>query len=98
MSFGEEDIKPLSTWRLEIKRYGKPHWLRFYKELLANEVSDYARFYRTLKLYGDINMFEAIIAASNAMPIDEPLLYVCKVAANKWREEQKALQEQEEYE
>jgi hypothetical protein len=93
--FGGEETKPLAAWRLELRKFGKPHWLRFYSEFMGCAVSDFSRFYRHLNLYGEWAMFEAIVSASAATLTGDPLAYVLTVARNKWREEQQSLEDDE---
>jgi len=93
----QDEEKSLSSWRLDLQRYGKKHWLVFYKALLALPVSNNARFYKALNMYGDWAMFESIIATSQVQIKDDPLNYVVKVAANKWKEAQLAEEEEVEY-
>lgn len=98
MAVSEDEGKPLATWRLELKRFGKRHWLLFYKELLGASVSNIPRFYKALKLYGDPIMFDAIVTSSMNDLTGDPFFYVVKVASNKWKEEQEALEADESYE
>lgn len=93
---GEE--KSLTAWRLELKKYGKRHWLKFYQELMGASVSSIPRFYKALKFYGEPIVFDAIVSSSMADLTADPLNYVMKVASNKWKEEQVALDEDEAYE
>lgn len=98
MTFSEDDTKPLAAWRLELKKFGKRHWLRFYQELMGQAVSNIPRFYKALKLYGDPIMFDAIVTASMNDLTGDPFFYVVKVASNKWKDEQEALENDESYE
>lgn len=95
--FSEESSKSLSEWRVELKRNGKNHWLRFYAALLGTAVSNNPRFYKALKLYGDWAMFEAIVSSSSAILTGDPLSYVLKVCASKWKESQLDEDEEENY-
>lgn len=90
--------KSLATWRLELKRFGKKHWLRYYAEMLGASVSNIPRFYKALKLYGDSIMFDAIVSATMSDVAGDPLAYTIKIASNKWKEEQLALDADTEYE
>ena len=84
----EEEIKTLSSWRLELKRFGKPYWLKMYQHFLGSTVSNIPRFYRALNLYGDWPLFESILASSTSNIEGDPLSYVLKVAHSKWKEMQ----------
>jgi hypothetical protein len=88
MSFSGEEGKSLSAWRLELKKYGKRHWLKFYEELMGSAVSRFSVFYKALQNYGEWAMFDAILAASTQPLEGDPLNYVVKIAQNKWKEEQ----------
>jgi hypothetical protein len=93
----DQEEKPLSEWRAELKRNGKNHWLRFYAALVGTPVSSNPRFYKALKLYGEWPMFEAIVASSGATLTGDPLNYVLKVCSNKWKEMQQDADEEDEY-
>lgn len=93
-----DDVKPLSAWRLELKKFDKKHWLRYYKEMLGAGVSNTPRFYKALALYGSNCMFEAISAAAMNEISGDPFFYVMKVAANKWKEIEEAKDTEIEYE
>lgn len=90
----QEEVKSLSDWRVEIHRYGKNHWLKFYASLLGSTVSSPPRFFRGLSLYGEWALFEAIVATSNATLTGDPLAYVLKVASIKWKEAQQDEEEE----
>jgi nitrogen regulatory protein PII-like uncharacterized protein len=92
-----EETKSLSAWRLDLKRYGKSHWLKFYENFLGSPVSNKARFYRAISLYGEWAVFEAVIATSEADITGDPLNYFYKVASNKWKEAQKDEDEEADY-
>lgn len=96
--FGGEETKSLAAWRLELKKYGRQHWLKFYEEVLGRKVSRISPFYKALKNYGEWHMMDAITATANASLTGDPLAYVLKVAQNMWKEEQKALDTDEETE
>jgi hypothetical protein len=93
----QDGEKSLSAWRLDLKRFGRKHWLVYYKTFLASPVSSIPRFYKALNLYGEWAMFEAIIAASSTQIIGDPLNYVIKISANKWKEAQQDEEEEAEY-
>lgn len=93
----QDEEKSLSSWRLDLQRYGKKHWLVFYRTLLALPVSNNPRFFKALNMYGDWAMFESIVATSQAQIKDDPLNYVVKVASIKWKEAQLAEDEEAEY-
>jgi len=95
--FSEEDAKSLSEWRVELKRNGRTHWLRFYSAMMGSSVSSAPRFYKALKLYGEWPMFEAIVASSSATLNGDPLNYVLKVCSAKWKEMQTDADEEDEY-
>jgi hypothetical protein len=84
----QDEVKSLSSWRLDLQRYGRKHWLVFYKALLASPVSSIPRFYKLINLYGEWAVFEAIVATSSANITGDPLPYVSKVASSKWKEAQ----------
>jgi len=84
-----EEVKSLERWRYELKSIGKKHWLVFYESFLGVRASDIPRFYRSLNLYGDWPMFEAIIESSDRTLGGDPLNYVIVVAKNKFKESQK---------
>ena len=84
----EQVEKSLSTWRLELKRYGKSHWLKFYEANTGFPVSDYAAFYKALNNYGEWAMLEAIIATGEQALEGNPFRYCMKIAYNKWKEAQ----------
>ena len=92
----EKVEKTLSAWRLELQKYGKPHWKVMYESFLGFPVSVPSRFYRSLNLYGDWAMFEAILATSTATIEGDPLNYVLKVCHVKWKEAQQDEEEEAE--
>jgi len=92
------EVKSLAAWRLELKRFDRRHWLKFYQELMGASVSNIPRFYKSLKLYGFDLMFDAIVTSSLTDLTGDPFFYVMKVASNKWKEEQQAKEEDEAYE
>ena len=96
-SFSLEEEKSLAQWRFEIKTLGKRHWNKYYYYFLGDEISNYKIFYRSLKLYGDMNVFEAVLFAARQSVEGDPLNYVLKIAHNLWREEQKEFDKQYEY-
>lgn len=93
----QEEVKSLSEWRALIKRSGKPVWLQFYATMMGVPVSSHSRFYKSLKMYGDWPLFEAIVTSSGASLKGDPLSYVLKVCANKWKEMQEAEDAETEY-
>lgn len=93
----EPAVKSLSEWRAELKRNGRSHWLRFYVTFMGTPVSNSPRFYRALNLYGDWAMFEGIIASSTATLTGDPLNYVIKVCAAKWKEMQQDADDEADY-
>ena len=93
-----EDTKSLSQWRFELKRFGKPHWSKFYEALLGHKVSNYPRFYKALNQYGESILFEAILSSSERAFDNDPFNYFLKVAFNKWKEAEEELDKSEEYE
>lgn len=84
----EKAEKSLSSWRLELQKLGKSHWLRFYESFLGSPVSNRPRFYKALSLYGDWALFESVLATSTATIEGDPLNYCLKVAYLKWKEAQ----------
>jgi hypothetical protein len=93
----QDEVKSLSSWRLDLQRFGRKHWLVFYKTLLASPVSSIPRFYRLINLYGEWAVFEAIVATSTAQITGDPLPYVTKVASSKWKEAQQDEEEESKY-
>jgi hypothetical protein len=93
-----EEVKSLSQWRFEIKRFGKQHWARFYQAMVGFPVSSYPRFYKTLERYGEAILFDSIVAASDRTFDSDPLNYVMKIAHNKWKEQEEEIDAAEEYE
>jgi hypothetical protein len=92
------DIKSLSQWRFELKKYGKPHWPKFYEAMVGHQVSNYPRFYQAFNRYGDSILFEAILSSSERTFDSDPIGYVLKVAFNKWKEAEEEADRSEEYE
>lgn len=92
----EEQPKTLDDWVLAVKE-SKKNWLVFYEETLGTRVSSIPRFYRAINLYGLFPMFEAVVDSATRDLNGDPLNYVLKVCANKWREEQEARNEQTDY-
>lgn len=82
------DEKPLDEWLVEIRLKGKPYWNAVYQNFLGHRISNMARFYRAVNLYGNLNMLEAIVESGGRNLNGDTLNYVLKVAANKWREHQ----------
>lgn len=78
--------RSLNEW-LELVEQNKKYWGDFYQVALNAKISNYPRFYKSLNLYGVFPMVEAVLAAANAELSGDPLNYVIKVAAAKWREE-----------
>jgi hypothetical protein len=96
-SFSIDPDKSLAQWRFEIKTIGKKHWNKYYYHFLGDDISNYKIFYRSLKLYGDMNVFEAVLFAARQSVEGDPLNYVLKIAHNLWKEEQKELDKEQEY-
>jgi len=92
----EHPPKSLDEWSILIKD-SKVNWLAFYAEMLGTRASSIPRLYRAANLYGFFPLFEAIIDSSQRGLTGDPLAYVLKVAANKWREEQEQRNEQADY-
>lgn len=93
----QEEVKSLSAWRLDIKRFGHKGYLSMYKTFLGSPVSNIPRFYRAIKLYGDFAIFDAIVDSSEQSISGDPLNYVIVVAKNKWKETQKDEEEEQGY-
>lgn len=93
----QSEFKSLEQWRFELKRFGRKHWYVFYQTLLDAPVSNFGRFNKTIALYGEWPVFEAIVATSNVSITGDPLSYVIAVAQNKWKEEQKEIDAVDEY-
>jgi len=96
-SFSLEEEKSLAQWRFEIRTIGKKHWNKYYYHFLGDDISNYKIFYRSLKLYGDMNIFEAVLFAARQSVEGDPLNYVLKIAHNLWKDEQRELDKQYEY-
>lgn len=90
--FNEE--KSLARWRFELKSLSKRHWGVFYEHFLGESISNYPRFYRALKLYGDMAVFEAVLAAARQSVEGDPLNYVLKITHSLWKEEQLELEKE----
>ena len=80
--------KSLARWRFEIKTIGKKHWGAFFENFLGTPISNFPRLYKSINLYGEWAIFEAIIATSNQTINGDPLNYVLKVAQALWKEAQ----------
>src|SRR6185312_1537966 len=93
-SFSLEEEKSLAQWRFEIRTIGKKHWNKYYYHFLGDDISNYKIFYRSLKLYGDMNIFEAVLFAARQSVEGDPLNYVLKIAHNLWKDEQRELDKQ----
>lgn len=89
----EEIPKSLEDWALEIHS-NKLKWVAFYEEFLGTRPSSNPRLFRAVNLYGFWPVFEAIVDSGTRGLTGDPLAYVMKVAANKWRESQEALNEE----
>jgi hypothetical protein len=81
-----EQSKSLSRWRFDLQRGGKKAWAGFYQDFLGAQPSSYPRFYKAINNYGFWPMFDAIVESSDRELNGDPLNYVLKVAANKWKE------------
>lgn len=92
----EEAPKTLDEWASSITQ-SKSKWLAFYAEMLGTPVSSIPKFYRAVNLYGFFPVFEAIVDSSTRELNGDPLAYVVKVSANKWREEQESRNEENTY-
>ena len=97
-SFFMNEEKSLARWRFELKSIGKKHWNVFYEHFLGESISNYKIFYRALKLYGDMNVFEAILAAARQSIEGDPLNYVMRVTHSLWKEEQLKLDKEQDEE
>lgn len=84
----QDEVKSLSSWRLDIQRFGNKTYLRMYQDFLGASVSNIPRFYKAIKLYGDFSIFEAIVACADADIKGDPLNYVLAVTKSKWKESQ----------
>jgi len=92
----ESPPKSLEDWSALI-RQSKVNWLAFYNEMLGVRASSIPRLYRAANLYGFFPLFEAIVDSATRGLTGDPLPYVLKVAANKWREEQEQKNEASDY-
>lgn len=92
----EQAPKSLDEWASSIHE-SKSNWLGFYAEMLGTRVSSIPRFYRAVNLYGFFPVFEAIVDSSTRELNGDPLAYVVKVSANKWREGQESRNEEIQY-
>lgn len=93
-----QEPKSLDQWRHEIRVVGKKHWGTFYETFIGVPISNYPRFYRSLNMYGEWAILEAIVAASNQTLTGDPLAYVLKIAHSKWKEDQLVKDEYNQYE
>ena len=96
-SFSMED-KTLAQWRYEIRTIGRKHWGSFYNHFLGYSISNYPRFYRALKLYDGMYIFEAVLETSKQDIKDDPLNYVLKVAHELWKRDQLEYERADDYE
>lgn len=87
-SFFMNEEKSLARWRFELKSLPKKHWNVFYEHFLGVSISNYKLFYRALKLYGEMCVFEAVLAAARQSIEGDPLNYVLKIVHSLWKEEQ----------
>lgn len=87
-SFFTTEDKSLTRWRFELKSLPKKHWNVFYEHFLGVSISSFPKFYRALKLYGDMHVFEAVLAAARQSIEGDPLNYVLKITHTLWRDEQ----------
>lgn len=74
-------------WLADIPANGRAAWIRLYKELLKQPISDPERFWRALEVYGLRPMYEAIISTSIRHLDGDPLNYMLAVARTFWRKE-----------
>src|ERR1041385_5621181 len=96
-SFFMPEEKSLAQWRFELKTLPKKHWNKFYYHFLGDEITNYRVFFRYLKLYGDMNVFEAVLFTARQSVEGDPLPYVLKVCHNLWKQEQQEIDKQTEY-
>lgn len=92
-----DSTKSLDRWRFELKSIGRKHWLTFYKELLGSNASSIPRLYKTINLYGEEIVFDAIVSSSDKELTGDPLNYVVAVAKSLWKEEQAKKDQEDEY-
>lgn len=93
----QDEVKSLSSWRLDIQRFGNKTYLRMYSDFLGTSVSNIPRFYRAIKLYGDYAVFEAIVACADQEIKGDPLNYFLAVTKAKWKEAQQDEEEEINY-
>lgn len=87
----------LNTFLDDIKKNGKPAWIRFYKASLSTHISEPSRFFKALEQYGDTLLFEAVLITGNRGIKGDPLNYVLKVANILWKEQAEKIAEKETY-
>lgn len=87
----------LNTFLDDIKKNGKPAWIRFYKATLSTHISAPTRFFKSLEHYGDTVMFDAVLITSNRSIKGDPLNYVLGVANMLWKEQAEKIAEKETY-
>lgn len=92
-----EQSKSLSRWRFDLQRGTKKTWAAFYQDFLGVQPSSFPRFYKAINNYGFWPMFEAISESGERELTGDPLNYVIKVAANKWKESEQEIEKDEEY-
>lgn len=97
VSFSSDD-KSLAQWRYELRTLGRKHWNTFYKHFLDTDISNYARFFRALKLYDGMYIFEAVLETSKQELTADPLGYVLKVAHELWKRDQLEYERSADYE
>lgn len=94
--FSINDNKSLAQWRFELRTLPKRHWNVYYSHFLGKSISNYALFFRAIKLYGDMNVFEAVLATARQSLEGDPLNYVLKITHSLWRAEQLEEEKQKE--
>ncbi|SRR5260221_4857056 len=92
------DDKNLAQWRYELRTLPKTHWNVFYKHFLNTSITNYAKFFRALKLYDGLYIFEAVLQTAKQELTDDPLNYVLKVAHELWKTDQIESERADEYE
>jgi hypothetical protein len=88
--------RTINDW-VAITKNEKSGWSQFYRELLAQPLSDIPKFQKAVSDFGHSIMFESILAASTKKLTGDPLNYVLGIAIAKASEAARDTTEDDRY-
>jgi hypothetical protein len=77
----------LQSYLEDIRKDKTKGWSRVYRDILGQPLYDKDRFLNAVELYGEVVIFEAMVATAAKRLKNDPMNYFMTVADQRWREE-----------